>query len=65
MLQPTRTKYRKSHKGRIHGNARRGEILNYGMYGLKAIQPNRVISKQMSNTNKKETANVTTNKNKV
>ena len=47
MLQPTRTKYRKAHKGRIHGYARRGEILNYGAYGLKAMQPDRVISKQI------------------
>ena len=47
MLQPTRTKYRKAHKGRIHGYASRGEILNYGAYGLKAMQPNRVISKQI------------------
>ena len=47
MLQPTRTKYRKAHKGRIHGYASRGEILNYGAYGLKAMQPNRLISKQI------------------
>ena len=47
MLQPTRTKFRKAHKGRIHGYASRGEILNYGAYGLKAMQPNRVISKQI------------------
>ena len=47
MLQPTRTKYRKAHKGRIHGNATRGEILNYGTYGLKAMQPERIISKQI------------------
>ena len=47
MLQPTRTKYRKAHKGRIHGNASRGEILNYGSYGLKAMQPDRIISKQI------------------
>ena len=47
MLQPTRTKYRKAHKGRIHGYATRGEIMNYGTYGLKAIQPERVISKQI------------------
>ena len=47
MLQPTRTKYRKAHKGRIHGNATRGAKLNYGSYGLKAIQPERVISKQI------------------
>ena len=43
MLQPARTKYRKAHKGRIHGKASRGQILNYGAYGLKAMQPDRVI----------------------
>ena len=47
MLQPTRTKYRKAHKGRIHGYASRGNILNYGAYGLKATQPERIISKQI------------------
>jgi len=47
MLQPTRTKYRKAHKGRIHGHATRAATLNYGQYGLKAIQPERVIGKQI------------------
>ena len=47
MLQPTRSKYRKAHKGRIHGNATRAAKLNYGQYGLKAIQPDRVIGKQI------------------
>ena len=47
MLQPTRTKYRKAHKGRIHGLARRGATLNYGAYGLKAMEPERIISKQI------------------
>ena len=47
MLQPVRTKYRKAFKGRIHGNAARAVKLNYGSYGLKAIQPDRVISKQI------------------
>ena len=47
MLQPTRTKYRKAHKGRIHGNAHRGERLNYGTYGLKAMEPERIIGKQI------------------
>ena len=47
MLQPTRTKYRKAHKGRIHGTASRCNYLNYGAYGLKAMQPDRVISKQI------------------
>ena len=47
MLQPTRSKYRKAHKGRIHGNATRAAKLNYGQFGLKAIQPDRVIGKQI------------------
>ena len=47
MLQPTRTKYRKAHKGRIHGHANRGKTLNYGAYGLKVMQPDRIISKQI------------------
>ena len=47
MLQPTRTKYRKAHKGRINGKATRGKDLNYGAYGLKAMEPERVISKQI------------------
>ena len=47
MLQPARTKYRKAYKGRIHGYASRGQILNYGAYGLKAMQPDRIISKQI------------------
>ena len=47
MLQPTRTKYRKAHKGRIHGKASRGNLMNYGSFGLKAIEPDRVISKQI------------------
>ena len=47
MLQPTRTKYRKAQKGRIHGKASRCNYLNYGAYGLKATQPDRVISKQI------------------
>ena len=47
MLQPARTKYRKAHKGRIHGRASRGESLNYGSYGLKALEPERIVSKQI------------------
>ena len=47
MLQPARTKFRKAHKGRIHGIASRGEVLNFGAYGLKAMQPERIISKQI------------------
>ena len=47
MLQPTRTKFRKAHKGRIHGHASRCNNMNYGTYGLKAIQPERIISRQI------------------
>ena len=47
MLQPTRTKFRKAHKGRIHGKASRCNYMNYGSYGLKALSPDRVISKQI------------------
>ena len=47
MLQPTRTKFRKAHKGRIHGKASRCNLMNYGAFGLKALSPDRVISKQI------------------
>ena len=47
MLQPTRTKFRKAHKGRIHGHASRCNLMNYGAYGLKAMEPDRVIGKQI------------------
>ena len=47
MLQPTRTKFRKAHKGRIHGRATRGSLLNYGTYCLRAMEPERIIGKQI------------------
>ncbi len=47
MLQPKRTKYRKAHKGRIHGNAKAGYSLNFGAYGLKALTPGRVSARQI------------------
>jgi large subunit ribosomal protein L16 len=47
MLQPTRSKYRKAFKGRIHGKATRATILNYGTFGLKALEPERIIGKQI------------------
>ncbi|MEE2998712.1 MAG: 50S ribosomal protein L16 [Pseudomonadota bacterium] len=47
MLQPKRTKYRKAHKGRIHGNAKGGTALNFGSYGMKAIEPARVTARQI------------------
>lgn len=50
MLQPTRTKFRKAHKGRIHGNAKGGFTLNFGSYGLKAVEPERVTARQIEAT---------------
>lgn len=47
MLQPKRTKYRKAHKGRIHGNAKGGTTLNFGAYGLKATTPGRISARQI------------------
>ena len=47
MLQPTRTKYRKAFKGRIHGNAKGGTDLNFGAYGLKALEPERITARQI------------------
>lgn len=47
MMQPARQKYRKAHKGRIHGNAKGGTSLNFGEYGLKAIEPSRITARQI------------------
>jgi large subunit ribosomal protein L16 len=47
MLQPKRTKFRKAHKGRIHGVAKGGTDLNFGQYGLKATEPERITARQI------------------
>ena len=47
MLQPKRTKCRKAHKGRIHGTAKGGTDLNFGEYGLKAQEPERITARQI------------------
>ena len=47
MLSPKRTKFRKAHKGRIHGNAKGGTTLNFGAFGLKAMQPERITARQI------------------
>jgi large subunit ribosomal protein L16 len=47
MLQPKRTKFRKAHKGRIHGNAKAGTTLAFGQYALKALEPDRVNARQI------------------
>ena len=47
MLQPKRTKFRKAFKGRIHGDAKSGTTLNFGSYGLKAMEPERITARQI------------------
>ena len=47
MLSPKRTKFRKAHKGRIHGDAKGGAFLNFGSYGMKALQPERITARQI------------------
>ncbi len=47
MLSPKRTKFRKQFKGRIHGEAKGGFDLNFGEYGLKAVEPERVTARQI------------------
>jgi large subunit ribosomal protein L16 len=47
MLQPKRTKFRKAHKGRIHGVAKGGVELAFGQFGLKAQEPERVTARQI------------------
>ena len=47
MLQPKRTKFRKAHKGRIHGLAKGGTALTFGTFGLKAQEPSRITARQI------------------
>src|ERR1700749_5111480 len=47
MLQPKRTKFRKAFKGRIHGDAKGGATLNFGAFGLKAMEPDRITARQI------------------
>ena len=47
MLSPKRLKFRKMHKGRIHGDAKGGSSLSFGLYGLKALTPERVTARQI------------------
>ena len=47
MLQPKKTKFRKQFKGRIHGAAKGGTNLDFGAYGLKALEPERVTARQI------------------
>ena len=52
MLSPQRSKFRKQFKGRIHGNAKGSFSLNYGSFGLKALQPERITSRQIESARK-------------
>ena len=47
MLQPKKTKFRKMHKGRIHGEAKGGTLVSFGTYGLKATEPERITARQI------------------
>ncbi|CAA7625482.1 50S ribosomal subunit protein L16 [Candidatus Terasakiella magnetica] len=47
MLSPKRTKFRKAHKGRIKGVTKGGSALNFGAYGLKALEPERITARQI------------------
>ena len=47
MLSPKRLKFHKQHKGRIHGLAKGGSELSFGLYGLKALTPERVTARQI------------------
>ena len=47
MLSPKRTKFRKAHKGRLKGEAKGGTDLNFGAYGLKALEPERITARQI------------------
>ena len=58
MLSPKRTKFRKAHKGRIHGLAKGGTQLNFGSYGLKAVTPERVTARQIEAARRAITRNL-------
>jgi large subunit ribosomal protein L16 len=47
MMQPKKTKFRRAHKGRIKGNTKAGAALNFGEFGLKALEPNRVNAREI------------------
>jgi large subunit ribosomal protein L16 len=58
MLQPKRTKFRKAHKGRIHGIATSGATLAFGQFGLKAMEPERVTARQIEAARRALTRNM-------
>lgn len=58
MLAPKKTKFRKAFKGRIHGNAKGGTSLNFGSYGLKALEPGRITARQIEAARRAITRNM-------
>ncbi|MEH6477803.1 MAG: 50S ribosomal protein L16 [Sneathiella sp.] len=58
MLQPKRTKFRKAHKGRLKGVATSGTSLNFGAFGLKAIEPGRITARQIEATRRAITRHI-------
>ena len=58
MLQPKRTKFRKAHKGRLKGVATSGTSLNFGAYGLKALEPARLTARQIEATRRAITRHI-------
>ena len=58
MLQPKRTKFRKAHKGRIHGLAKGGTTLNFGSFGLKAVEPGRITAREIEATRRAITRHI-------
>ena len=58
MRQPKRTKWRKQHKGRIHGVATSGTTLSFGSYGLKALEPERITARQIESARRAITRHI-------
>ncbi len=58
MLQPKRTKFRKAHKGRVHGKAKGGTTLNFGAFGLKAEEAGRITARQIEATRRAITRHI-------
>ncbi len=58
MLQPKRTKFRKAFKGRIHGTAKGGTALNFGAFGLKALEPERITARQIESARRAITRHI-------
>ena len=58
MLQPMRTKFRKAHKGRIHGLATSAANLAFGQFGLKAMEPERITARQIEAARRALTRNM-------